>query len=274
MGNGQHRRPRRVRGPTGRSGSLSPATGGREWESTSPVRRVGECCWWAAATRRQRPSRPSASWWTGHPAPGFSGSIPRPGTVPYERHRDDPFPYRDQIAALANSLAQRPPSWLSYLGSSMVDEILSWSSQGPFRVVVDGTRNGDRKRREIEVDEIVSHVGFEPDNSIYRQLQVQECYATSGPHQAGCQPVGRIGRLRRSGRPGPRPPEESGARLLHRGQQELRDQFHVSDPTRRHPGEAHHRSSGEPAQSRASSNAGCLTGTWPESAVDSACTDR
>jgi len=104
-----------------------------------------------------------------------------PETVPYHRYPDDPFPYRDQIAAMANSMARRPPYWLSYLGGSMVEEILSWPPQGPFRVVVDGSRNGGRKRREIEVDEIVSHVGFEPDNSIYRQLQVQECYATSGP---------------------------------------------------------------------------------------------
>ena len=116
-----------------------------------------------------------------------------PQTTPYERYRDDPFPYRDQIAALANSLAQRPPSWLSYLGSSMVEEILSWSPQGPFRVVVDGTRNGDRQRREIEVDEIVAHVGFEPDNSIYRQLQVQECYATCGPIKLAASLLGGSG---------------------------------------------------------------------------------
>ncbi len=116
-----------------------------------------------------------------------------PDSVPYDRYRDDPFPYRDQIAALANSLVRHPPSWLSYLGGSMVDEILSWSTQGPFRVVVDGTRNGGRRRREIEVDEIVSHVGFEPDNSIYRQLQVQECYATSGPIKLAASLLGGSG---------------------------------------------------------------------------------
>ena len=116
-----------------------------------------------------------------------------PGTVPYERYRDDPFPYRDRIAELAKSLAQHPPTWLSYLGSSMVDEILSWSPQGPFRVAVEGTRNGGRMRWEIEVDKIVSHVGFEPDNSIYRQLQVQECYATSGPIKLAASLLGGSG---------------------------------------------------------------------------------
>ena len=114
-------------------------------------------------------------------------------TVPYERFPDDVFPYRDRIAALANSLAQSPPFWLSYLGGSMVDEILSWSPQGPFRVVVDETRNGGRMRREIEVDEIVAQVGFEPDNSIYRQLQVQECYATSGPIKLAASLLGGSG---------------------------------------------------------------------------------
>ena len=113
--------------------------------------------------------------------------------VPYERYPDDPFPDRDRIAALANSLARRPPSWLSYLGGSMVDEIVSWSPQGPFRVVVDGTRNGGLRRREIEVDEIIAQVGFEPDNSIYRQLQVQECYATSGPIKLAARLLGGSG---------------------------------------------------------------------------------
>jgi len=75
----------------------------------------------------------------------------------------------------------------------MVDEILSWSPQGPFRVAVDGTRNGGRRRREIEVDEIIAHVGFEPDNSIYRQLQVQECYATSGPIKLAASLLGGSG---------------------------------------------------------------------------------
>ena len=33
----------------------------------------------------------------------------------------------------------------------------------------------------VEVDRILAHVGFAPDNTIYRELQVHECYATLGP---------------------------------------------------------------------------------------------
>jgi hypothetical protein len=114
-------------------------------------------------------------------------------SLPYERFHEDPFPYRDQIASLANSLACDTPAWLSYWGSSTVEEILSWSPDGPFRVAVCEISKGNRNRREIEVDEILSHVGFEPDNSIYRQLQVQECYATSGPIKLAASLLGGSG---------------------------------------------------------------------------------
>ena len=63
------------------------------------------------------------------------------------------------------------------MGGSTVDEVLSWPPQNAFRVVI----NGARKRVVVEVNQIISHVGFRPDNSIYQQLQVHECYATSGP---------------------------------------------------------------------------------------------
>ena len=33
----------------------------------------------------------------------------------------------------------------------------------------------------LAVDNIIANVGFSPDNSIYRELQVHECYASRGP---------------------------------------------------------------------------------------------
>lgn len=39
---------------------------------------------------------------------------------------------------------------------------------------------GEQPRVE-EVDQVLVHTGFGPDNSIYRELQVHECYATRGP---------------------------------------------------------------------------------------------
>jgi hypothetical protein len=42
-------------------------------------------------------------------------------------------------------------------------------------------RNRDGGRREVVVDEVVAMTGSAPDASLYRQLQVHECYATEGP---------------------------------------------------------------------------------------------
>jgi hypothetical protein len=33
------------------------------------------------------------------------------------------------------------------------------------------------------VDQVVAHVGFQPDVSLYRELQVHQCYASEGPMQ-------------------------------------------------------------------------------------------
>ncbi len=39
---------------------------------------------------------------------------------------------------------------------------------------------GDTVRQE-EVDEVIVNTGFGPDDSLYRELQVHECYASRGP---------------------------------------------------------------------------------------------
>ncbi len=101
-------------------------------------------------------------------------------TLPYVRFPDDPLPHRDDLSRLANRLAQTSPSWLRYHGGSSVEEIQTRPGNDGntcFTVMVDSSG----RVQELEVDEIVANVGFRPDNSLYRQLQVQECYATAGP---------------------------------------------------------------------------------------------
>ena len=98
---------------------------------------------------------------------------------PYELFENDPLPDRDALSRLGNRLALRPPDWLECLPGSTVQRITGWpqDDRSAFEVTV-GTDSGDR---ELQVDEIVSNVGFIPDHSLYRQLQVHECYATAGP---------------------------------------------------------------------------------------------
>ncbi len=103
-----------------------------------------------------------------------------PQRLPYVRFPDDPLPYRDELAKLANRLAQGPPSWLRYQGGSCVEEIQTWpghDGNNCFTAMV----NSSRGVQELGVDEIIANVGFRPDNSLYQQLQVHECYATIGP---------------------------------------------------------------------------------------------
>ncbi len=98
---------------------------------------------------------------------------------PFTIYPDDPLPYRDQLGRLGNRLAQDPPSWLSFRKASRVEAILSWpqGSRGDFEISI----NGPQGPETIRVDEILASVGFRPDASLYRQLQIHECYATEGP---------------------------------------------------------------------------------------------
>jgi len=46
---------------------------------------------------------------------------------------------------------------------------------------------------EVEVDHVLALNGGVPDASLYRQLQVHECYATSGPMQLAAALLGESG---------------------------------------------------------------------------------
>lgn len=95
---------------------------------------------------------------------------------PVVRIPDDPLPQRDQVAATANRLACED--------GSLVDFRPGWSIRAIHRVrerlvIEAGDRHG--KTRHWTVDRIFAHVGYRPNTSIYRELQVHECYATQGP---------------------------------------------------------------------------------------------
>ncbi len=96
----------------------------------------------------------------------------------YPLYENDPLPYRDQLSRLANGLAEQPPDWLRLLPGARIEEVEVEPDQArPVRVRV-FTRSGDE---ELGVDQVLASVGFRPDNRLYRQLQVHECYATGGP---------------------------------------------------------------------------------------------
>ncbi len=122
-------------------------------------------------------------WWVNRSA----------ATEPYLIFQNDPLPSRDRLSKLANHLAADPPSWLAYLGNSTVEAIQHWpkkleteSTLDNFQVLID-TPNGEKT---LEVDEIIANVGYRPDSSLHSQLQVHECYATSGPFKLAAALIG------------------------------------------------------------------------------------
>jgi thioredoxin reductase len=96
------------------------------------------------------------------------------GRAPYEVLPDDPLPERSRLGRLANHLASGADPRIEFRDSTVVDNLVD--SESGIRV----TLSGPKGRETIEVDRILAHTGFSPDNSLYRELQIHECYASFG----------------------------------------------------------------------------------------------
>lgn len=97
---------------------------------------------------------------------------PEPG---WGTHDGDPLPDRARLAADAAALAGGASPSIDVRRGVAVEEISK--PNGHFEVVL---RNGAGSAT-VAVDRILSLTGAVGDQSLYRQLQVHECYATCGP---------------------------------------------------------------------------------------------
>ncbi len=88
---------------------------------------------------------------------------------------DDPLPDRVALVGSSLALAKGAVAGVELVTGVEVESLEELD--GRLRVVLQG-RDGSRK---VVVDEVVSMTGFVGDSSLYRQLQVHECYATEGP---------------------------------------------------------------------------------------------
>ncbi len=89
----------------------------------------------------------------------------------YAPDASDPLPERVALYARARAIARDT----EHIGSARVQRFES--DERSVRAVI-ATPEGERV---VDVDRVVVHAGFGPDNSIYRELQVHECYASRGP---------------------------------------------------------------------------------------------
>jgi thioredoxin reductase len=100
-----------------------------------------------------------------------------PSMQPLRRIPNDPLRERDRIALRANALATRGEGNVEFHYQTVIDGIELLGPDKGFRV---STRCSG-KPRTWEVDRLIGNVGYTPDSSLYRELQVHECYATLGP---------------------------------------------------------------------------------------------
>ena len=83
---------------------------------------------------------------------------------------------RDRLARAANAVAGGSSSAVEYRPDTMVDSIARSPQRTQLLLRLSGSHSGT-----IEVDRIIANVGYRPDNRLYAELQVHECYATGGP---------------------------------------------------------------------------------------------
>ena len=98
----------------------------------------------------------------------------RPAPTP-----DDPLPAREALLAAAAAFRSGANPAVSWLGGVEVDGFEYNTGTHRYRVNF-FDRQGGRSRVE-EADEVVVNTGFGPDDSLYRELQIHECYASRGP---------------------------------------------------------------------------------------------
>lgn len=94
---------------------------------------------------------------------------------PYEVVADDPLPQRASLVNLGNNAASGQVDGITpLLGTRVVS--LQQGVQG-IDVVLDSASG----QTQVTVDRVIANVGYKPDTSLYRELQVHLCYASEGP---------------------------------------------------------------------------------------------
>jgi len=96
---------------------------------------------------------------------------------PLSRIAGDPLKERERLAVRANTLACRTDDNVEYHPQTILEAIEFLGPDKGFRVTV----RGPDKPKTWEVDRVIGNVGYSPDRQLYRELQVQECFASFGP---------------------------------------------------------------------------------------------
>jgi len=98
-------------------------------------------------------------------------------TQPLHRVANDPFRERDRLAVRANALATRGEGNVEFLAGAAVERVAGRGQDQGFQVtaLVGGVR------KQWDVERVISSVGYRPDDSLYRELQVTDAPDTEAP---------------------------------------------------------------------------------------------
>jgi len=99
------------------------------------------------------------------------------GPAPIAPIPDDPLARRAALTEAANRIALQSKGGVTWMPDTSVRAI-HWKEDEEGFAVTLATSGGEREDR---FDEVIANVGYEPDDSLYRQLQVHECYASRAP---------------------------------------------------------------------------------------------
>ncbi|MDH4044446.1 MAG: NAD(P)-binding domain-containing protein [Gemmatimonadota bacterium] len=97
------------------------------------------------------------------------------GGRPVAARPDDPLPGRRSVVALANAVATAGGDVVRWIRDAQIVEITKDAKGFALRLE---TRDGEWVE---QADEVIANIGYEPDDSLYRALQVHECYASRAP---------------------------------------------------------------------------------------------
>jgi cation diffusion facilitator CzcD-associated flavoprotein CzcO len=106
----------------------------------------------------------------------------RNGEASWKPDPDDPLPERARLVREARDIATAGSPVVSTVFGVVVDRLAPTAPDGRLAVTLrrrDGASEPVEVQR-IEVDRVLSLTGAVGDAGLYRQLQVHECYATSG----------------------------------------------------------------------------------------------
>ncbi|PHR94648.1 MAG: hypothetical protein COA78_31880 [Blastopirellula sp.] len=104
---------------------------------------------------------------------------------PMSRIADDLLTERDHLAQQANYLASSDDAHVTHWSKTTIEKI-HYDAQGDhFQVTLSGEHAGTHT-----FDRVIANVGYRPDLSLYRELQVHQCFASEGPMKLAAKLLG------------------------------------------------------------------------------------